>query len=110
MIISITYNLGDRSVSKYFDTYEESSLFIKKLQEVNNDEFLHFDFYVYSGDEELRVRKIIAEEKEKKQESEKICNNCEHIESCVEELYLRDNMPDKFVCDNFKLKQEKENE
>ena len=46
--------------------------------------------------------------KEKKQESEKICNNCEHIESCVEELYLRDNMPDKFVCDNFKLKQEEE--
>ena len=49
-------------------------------------------------------------EKEKKQESEKTCNQCEHIESCVVELYLKDNMPDKFVCDNFKLKQEKENE
>lgn len=58
MIISITYHLGDNSHSKYFDTYEQAITFIEKLQEVKNSDFLHFEFYIYTGKEEERVRGI----------------------------------------------------
>ena len=58
MIISISYNLGDNSHSKDFDTYKKAISFIKKLQEVKNSEFLHFGFYIYTGKEEERVKKI----------------------------------------------------
>ena len=62
MIISINYNLGNNSLSKYFDTYKEAISFIKKFQEVNNSDFLHFEFYVYTGKEEERVRGIKDEQ------------------------------------------------
>ena len=55
MIISIGYYLRDNSQSKYFDTYEDAVLFIRKLEEVENSNFLHFDFYIYTGEEE-RIR------------------------------------------------------
>lgn len=34
------------------------------------------------------------------------CNICEHLESCTIELSLQDKNPEKFVCGNFKLRQE----
>ena len=58
MLIQISYCFGDISKIKSFYTYEGAVLFIRKLQEVNNDDFLHFDFYVYRGKEEIRVRGI----------------------------------------------------
>lgn len=58
MIISISYNVGDSTKSKYFDGYDDAFDFIRQLQEVLSDDFLHFDFYIYIGKEEERVRKI----------------------------------------------------
>jgi len=58
MIISITYDLGDRLYSKYFDTYKHAITFIEKLREVKNSDYLHFEFHIYIGKEEERVRGI----------------------------------------------------
>lgn len=58
MLISICYYLGDSLFSKNFDTYEDAISFIKNLQDVNNSDFLHFDFYIYTGKAEERVRGI----------------------------------------------------
>lgn len=66
MLISISYYLGDGSETKYFDTYEDAVLFIQKIKEVSNSEFLHVDFYVYTGKEEARVIKAIEKIKEEK--------------------------------------------
>ena len=55
MIISIGYCLGDYLQSKDFDTYEDAVLFIRKLEAVKNSDFFHFDFYIYTGEEE-RIR------------------------------------------------------
>ena len=37
------------------------------------------------------------------------CSRCENLEDCTIELSLQDENPEKFVCDNFKLKQEEAN-
>jgi len=60
MIISISYYLGESQEIKYFNNYDESIIFIRKLEEVNNSDFLHFDFYVYNGQEEIRIRKLLS--------------------------------------------------
>ena len=67
MLITVNYCLGDSSESRYFNTYGTALSFIRKLQEVNNDDFLHFDFYVYVGKEEIRARNCLIEKKELKE-------------------------------------------
>ena len=66
MKISISYYLGEDCNTQYFDNYKEAIIFIKKLQEVINNDFFHFEFYVYSGKEEERIIKLLSSGKEVK--------------------------------------------
>lgn len=62
MIISIQYYLGDNNEFKYFETYKEMVLFVQKLQKVKNSDQTHCELTIFTGKEETRMKKFIADE------------------------------------------------
>jgi len=59
MIICIGYYVGERHMSKDFQTFDDLREFIEKCMEVKQGDSFSFDLNIYVGKEETRVRNII---------------------------------------------------